>query len=416
MTLPSGLDIRSSNLYPPLPTFGPTLLRSLLLLCLLSGCAEPDTGPDKLIEYLKRLERVTGISMPPQTPFPRALDLPLAPFPTPPESNQINLIDFLSLSGCELQINLGHRNTQLGRTASPSQKLLLALEFIQLAPACSALLRERGNLELATTLDLASRGHQRALPLSIANAILMGPEWKAFWERPKALAHYPATTSSQIVAALGQLTALYSQWLATQSLTDDWATSSREFELLLSQLRAGDGGELIMAFSIVARDMARATAMLIKMNETAPLCPLGQLTERSKAFENIVSRFFVGDIQPWLVALRQRRELLLPPVQQLERPLLAVIPDQYGQWADERDQLLSGHTTLIKRHISAIQIALSGCTRHSLPRGSKPASAARTSQAIAKAAPHRKLKSLSSTQPVAQAPTPVELSRSNPAR
>ena len=30
------------------------------------------------------------------------------------------------------------------------QELLLALEFIQLAPACSALLRERGNLELAT--------------------------------------------------------------------------------------------------------------------------------------------------------------------------------------------------------------------------------------------------------------------------
>ena len=46
MTLPSGLVIRSSNLYPPLPTFGPTLLSSLLWLCLLSGCAEPDTGPN----------------------------------------------------------------------------------------------------------------------------------------------------------------------------------------------------------------------------------------------------------------------------------------------------------------------------------------------------------------------------------
>ena len=73
-----------------------------------------------------------------------------------------------------------------------------------------------------------------------------------------------------------------------------------------------------MAYSSVAHSIARATAMLTSMNETAPLCPFGQPTERSKTFENIVSRFFIGDVQPWLVALRQRKEVLLAPVQQLE--------------------------------------------------------------------------------------------------
>ena len=361
--MPSGLNDCGCHLTLSVPTIGRRLLTGLLSLCLLSGCAEPDTGPDQLTEYLERLERVTGVSIPPHTPLPRALDLPRVTVPKPPESNQIDLIDFLSLSGCELQVNLGRRNTQLGRTASPSQRLLLDLEFIQLAPACGALLRERGNTDLANTLELAGTGHQQALPRSITNAILMGPEWEAFWERPKALALYPANTSSQIVAAISRLTALSSQWLATQSLADDWAASNREFELLLSELRAGDGGALVMAYSIVSRDMTRATAMLMDMNETAPLCPFGQETQRSRAFDNIVSRFFVGDIQPWLVALRQRKELLLAPVQQLEQPLRDAMPEQYAQWTEERDQLLSRHTALIREHISAIQIALSGCRR-----------------------------------------------------
>ena len=118
-----------------------------------------------------------------------------------------------------------------------------------------------------------------------------------------------------------------------------------------------------MAYSSVAHNIARATAMLTSMNETLPLCPFGQPTERSKAFENVVSRFFIGDVQPWLVALRQRKEVLLAPVQQLEQPLLGAMPPQYAQWADRRDQLLSRDTTLIKRHIGAIQSALAECGR-----------------------------------------------------
>ena len=111
---------------------------------------------------------------------------------------------------------------------------------MRLAPACSALLRERDNTELAETLDLASHERQQYLANSISDAILMGPEWKAFWERPNVLAHYPDDTSSRMTAVLAQLAALSAKWLA-----GDWAASNREFELLLSELRAGDGGALI---------------------------------------------------------------------------------------------------------------------------------------------------------------------------
>lgn len=341
------------------------MLRSLLVLCLLAGCADSNTGSDNLREYLARLERITGEPIPDERPLTRELDLPRGQTPTATTSNQIDLIDFLSLSGCALQVNLGRRNTQLGRTASPSQRLLLDLEFMRLAPDCSALLKTRGNAELANTLERARQEREQALQTSIANAILMGPEWEAFWERPKTLAHYPADTNSQVASALGRLAALSRQWLDSQSMTGDWAANNRNFELLLSELRAGDGGALVMAYSSVAHNIARATAMLTSMNETAPLCPFGQRTQRSETFENIVSRFFIGDVQPWLVALRQRKEVLLAPVQQLEQPLLGAMPPQYAQWADRRDRLLSSDTTLIKRHIDAIQSALAECGRSS---------------------------------------------------
>ena len=129
--------------------------RSGWLVCLLlfTGCSDSDTGPAHLDEYLLRLSTVTGVQLAPGAPHDaNRFDLPREPATELPVSNQIDLIDFLSLSGCELQVNLGRRNTQLGRTASPSQRLLLDLEFMDLAPDCIALLRQRGDSELADTL------------------------------------------------------------------------------------------------------------------------------------------------------------------------------------------------------------------------------------------------------------------------
>ena len=174
------------------------MMRWTLLVCLLAlaGCDDTAKGPDQLSEYLNRLSTVTGMTLSAATPFPPELDLPEAPRTELPAANQIDLIDFLSLSGCELQINLGRRNTQLGRTAAPSQRLLLDLEFMELAPACIALLRDRGDTELANVLHQASLDRRSLLPLSALQAVLMGPEWQAFWQRPSALEGYPTQTNT----------------------------------------------------------------------------------------------------------------------------------------------------------------------------------------------------------------------------
>ena len=334
--------------------------RSGWWLCLLAliGCSDPGNGPAHLDEYLTRLSAVTGIELTSGAPYESGrFDLPDEQAPELPAASQIDLIDFLSLSGCELQINLGRRNTQLGRTASPSQRLLLDLEFMDLAPECITLLRARGDDELASTLAAVSVEREAQLPDSITRALLSGPEWRLFWERPATLGNYPEDTSSAMTASLSRLADLTRGWLG-----GNWQASNREVELLLSDLRAGDGGALLEAHSLVSRELARANTLLARTHSTAPLCPFGNPTDRSKALEQVVNRFFVGAVQPWLVQLRQRTELLLEPVKNLEAPLSTTLSPRYRAWVIERDDLLNAQTERIRAHIANIQATLAQCS------------------------------------------------------
>jgi hypothetical protein len=334
--------------------------RSGWWLCLLAliGCSEPDTGPAHLDEYLTRLSAVTGIELTSGAPYESArFDLPKEQAPELPAASQIDLIDFLSLSGCELQVNLGRRNTQLGRTASPSQRLLLDLEFMDLAPDCITLLRARGDDELASTLSAVSVEREAQLPDSIARALLSGPEWRLFWERPATLGDYPDETNSAMTESLSRLADLTRGWLG-----GNWQASNREVELLLSDLRAGDGGALLAAHSLVSRELDRANTLLARTRSAAPLCPFGNSTDRSKALEQVVARFFVGALQPWLVQLRQRTELLLEPVKNFEAPLLDALSPRYRAWVIERDDLLNTLTERIRAHIANIQATLAQCS------------------------------------------------------
>ena len=162
-----------------------------LSLLLLTSCGQSDSGLAHLNEYLTRLSAVTGTALESQA-LPRFDLAPPLPEKGGPTSNQqIDLIDFLSLTGCSLQVNLGRRNTQLGRTASPSQRLLLDLEFLDLAPACIELLKTRDDTALAATIRAASNDRKQSLPSAVFDAVLLGPEWRAFWHADPILGDYP---------------------------------------------------------------------------------------------------------------------------------------------------------------------------------------------------------------------------------
>ena len=77
--------------------------------------------------------------------------------------------------------------------------------------------------------------------------------------------------------------------------------------------------------------------------------------------EKVVARFLVGGVQPWLVTLRQRKELLLPPIKKLEQSLASELTDDYRHWMTTRDAVLEGLNAVTRSHIAQIQAVLAEC-------------------------------------------------------
>ncbi len=324
----------------------------MLLLALSAGCGE--SGPDAArAEYLVRLGRTLSVDVaeprPPSlvpTPRPGQLRLDLA-------SPGIDTLDFLQLGGCALQVNIGRRNSSLGRLAKDSQRLLLDLEYLRLAPDCVSLQRERGNRELADSLEQARQQKQRQLPARIFNATLGGEEYLEFWRSATPSTHYPADTSTRVIAALDAINTRVERWLAA-----DYRADNREFEILLSEVRKGDGGALLSTLGRQAASLAAADRMLAARG---PLCASGLQPEAANILRNVIRRFFIDGIQPHAAALNTRRHQLLPPVSALEELLSGALPDGYRQWRAQRSALLNDYSEAPRRHVAQLQQALTGC-------------------------------------------------------
>ncbi|WP_187276499.1 DUF3080 family protein [Parahaliea maris] len=332
---------------------GPLLLLGVLAL---AACARP--GPEALFDtYLERLERTLDVARPPvdRPQLPRQPDR--AGLRLVFESTKLDTLDFLSLSGCEVQITIGKRNSSLGRMASASQRLLLDLEYLRLAPECINWQRQKGNDELALVLREAYLQKQAQLPRRIFLATLGGPEYRALWQRPHDLTGYPANTGPAVVTALEAITTESERWLA-----GDYRADNLNLELLLSEVNKGDGGALLLALATQSSWLGVADRMLNARQARGPLCLPPLRPAVADILPNVVARFFAGEIQPWSAAVNRRQYQLLPPVLALESLLQSALPPAYTQWQAQRDALLDQWRLAPKRHVHAVQELLAPCT------------------------------------------------------
>ena len=328
----------------------------LLLALLLTACGAPEAGPARIYNYLTRLSNALNEDVPEQPAINTARLSAAKLTQLPITRSNIDVLDFLSLSGCALQVNLGRRNSSLGRIASPSQRLLLDLEFLDLAPACITEMLTTDNVPLAEQLSLMAQSRRNELPISIYNAILAGPEFQQFWQAPNTLSDYPERTNSQVADTLSRLDTLTTGWL-----TGNYRTDNHEFERLLAELRAGDGGSLLLAAGTQTAMLAQADAMLSAASAGEPLCGQVLVSPQVEIVRNVVGRFFAEDVQRWLAEVAKRRHLLMPPINALEARLNAVLPLQYRAWQATRATQLAQIGDASRRHVSAIQHLLRNC-------------------------------------------------------
>ena len=81
----------------------------------------------------------------------------------------------------------------------------------------------------------------------------------------------------------------------------------------------------------------------------------------AEILRNVITRFFIGHVQPWSAAIAQRRHGLLPPLQALESALAGVLPATYRDWQRTRDDNIAVWSAAPRRHVSAVQALLGSC-------------------------------------------------------
>jgi hypothetical protein len=318
-------------------------------LALLLGC-QPQ-GPDAPYnKYLSRLGRTLAVDVlaPEQVslarpPRPGKLRLAITP-------GNLGALDFLTLSGCAVQVTIGKRNSSLGRMARDSQRLLLELEYLQLAPECISYQRTQGRSALADTLQQAWLLKQQQLPALIFNATLGGAEYRAFWRAPPSQRDYPDNAGSQPTSALHAINHQVQAWL-----DGDYRAENQAFEILLSEVAAGDGGALTQAMTAQGAWLDAANRMLAQRIVQGPLCAAGFRAAAADILPNVIRKYFIGDIQPRATALGRRYHELVPTINTLEAQLAGSLPANYRHWQKARNDHLASMQAAPRQHVEQLQ-------------------------------------------------------------
>jgi hypothetical protein len=324
-----------------------------LVLCI--GC-QPETPDEQYHNYLTRLGRTLSVDV----PVIDANVLPVAPrtgqlqIDTP--SSSLDTLDFLTLRGCAVQVTLGKRNSSLGLMAKPSQRLLLELEYLRLAPECIDYQRDNDRQALANTLQQAWELKKQQLPALIFNATLGSAEYRSFWRAVRVPAHYPAATNSQVISALLAINHQTRRWL-----TGEYQANNRDFEILLSDVAAGDGSALLRSLARQHEWLTAADTMLNEHWERGPLCTLNIRPAAADILPNVIRKYFIAELQPRAASLNKRYHQLLPPFTALEEILDSALPTDYRTWMTLRNDQLDNMSQAPRRHVEQLKSKLQPC-------------------------------------------------------
>ena len=337
-----------------------TLWIGFIASLVISSCAEREVGATKLANYVERLstaadveigivERGQNISERVDLPSDLGAD-PLT------ETGSLSLIDFLSLSGCELQANIAKRNTSMGRTASASQRLILDLEFLRLAPACVTLMEEKEEDSVANTLRENIELRRTNLPIRIFAATLGGPEWQKFWGQPMLLGSYPESASGDSAQALWELSERVKRFLS-----HSWSAGDEDLEPLLSAIRANSGGQLLAAAALQSGYLEQANDVLRRADNEDIYCKNDATTEAGTITKTVVAKYFAADVQRWAARVSQRHYEIQPALIALESHLTSALPPGYLNWVTERDALLHRLYAATREHVTVIKTTVNTC-------------------------------------------------------
>ena len=360
---------------------------SVALFALL-GCFGGSTVKQSIDDYAARLSRVLDTPLPDSfndkitTPLPKLADS--ATLKHTIEGVSINLREFYALQDCELGTVVAERNTSLGKSQLPSQRLVYESKLLNVLKSCEAALtkaNESNQRNAALAATIASWREQKTQDYSKtwANLVQGSQELRLALNTPERL--FSVENNKD---ALSSVNALYyinslsnKELLLSDMYSSNTASSDTETEAtnennsesiiesseLEQQLKIIRSARLPATLWHTQQTLTQNLSLLTNMLETeldAVSCPEGRASDKAKILRNVFYLFFIEEIQPVGSLVNQYHYKLAPLWEDwLAQPSLHA---EFKRYIRQQSQDgFNQYSSVMKAHVNLWQGFLGRC-------------------------------------------------------
>ena len=354
----------------------------------LLGCFGGSTVKQSIDDYAARLSRVLDTPLPDSfndkitTPLPKLADS--ATLKQAIEGVNINLREFYALQDCELGTVVAERNTSLGKSQLPSQRLVYESKLLNVLKSCEAALtkeNESNQRNAALAATIASWREQKTQDYSKtwANLVQGSQELRLALNTPERL--FSVENNKD---ALSSVNALYyinnlsnKELLLSDMYSSNTASSDTETEAtnennsekiiesseLEQQLKIIRSARLPATLWHTQQTLTQNLSLLTNMLETeldAVSCPEGRASDKAKILRNVFYLFFIEEIQPVGSLVNQYHYKLAPLWEDwLAQPSLH---EEFKRYIRQQSQDgFNQYSSAMKAHVNLWQGFLGRC-------------------------------------------------------
>ena len=354
----------------------------------LLGCFGGSTVKQSIDDYAARLSRVLDTPLPDSfndkitTPLPKLADS--ATLKHAIEGVSINLREFYALQDCELGTVVAERNTSLGKSQLPSQRLVYESKLLNVLKSCEAALtkeNESNQRNAALAATIASWREQKTQDYSKtwANLVQGSQELRLALNTPERL--FSVENNKD---ALSSVNALYyinnlsnKELLLSDVYSSNTASSDTETEAtnennsesiiesseLEQQLKIIRSARLPATLWHTQQTLTQNLSLLTNMLETeldAVSCPEGRASDKAKILRNVFYLFFIEEIQPVGSLVNQYHYKLAPLWEDwLAQPSLH---EEFKRYIRQQSQDgFNQYSSAMKAHVNLWQGFLGRC-------------------------------------------------------
>ena len=354
----------------------------------LLGCFGGSTVKQSIDDYAARLSRVLDTPLPDSfndkitTPLPKLADS--ATLKHAIEGVNINLREFYALQDCELGTVVAERNTSLGKSQLPSQRLVYESKLLNVLKSCEAALTKENesyqrNAALAATIASWREQKTQDYSKTWANLVQGSQELRLALNTPERLFSVENNKDAlSSVNALYYINSLSNKGLLLSDMyssntassdTETEATNENNSESIIESSELEQQLKIIRSARLPAtlwhtqQTLTQNLSLLTDMLETeldAVSCPEGRASDKAKILRNVFYLFFIEEIQPVGSLVNQYHYKLAPLWEDwLAQPSLH---EEFKRYIRQQSQDgFNQYSSAMKAHVNLWQGFLGRC-------------------------------------------------------